>query len=341
MKKLFIIATVATLATTVQAAPKAAPASSKLSAQQQKAAPSKPVSAKPGSTSPGDGNASSTGTTSPGPGSPASGSSTLTTQQAVKKPSKTFSATLLSEMGVPAADANNPEMADKNFASLNYLALGYKISEIDKIALRQYFTANHVVAKDKPSKDEFVMGDTVATWSHKAGKILASEQISPLFYYYAPTSEASQAIKSAGTLRMDMNIEYLFTPKWSVSYFLSPRQSIVPDSTTIADGKPKNNFAKTSYIHYGALTHNFSDDVSAYGYAGFIHRWQTSSFSLDEEAPIGGIGASFSTFGGVLVLNPELYFEMPTVKNGLNTAAGGPAISEEYLTYQLVASVTF
>jgi hypothetical protein len=278
---------------------------------------------------------------SPGPASPATGSNVLTTDQQPKKAEKAWSAAFVSEITAAAKEVNNEEVKDKSVNTTNYIGLGYQATTADKIGYRHYFKANHEV-KDAKATDSMTLMDPAVTWSHKAGKVLGSDAITPTLFYFAPVSDASRELNSNGGLRLDIELDYTLTPKWTVGYYLSPRQSIIPDSSKLDDkGKVVDSFSKTSYIHYGVVYYNVSDATQAYGYGGFIHRWQSSTAVLNEETAIGGLGASFAFFGGKFALNPELYFELPSVANGVNVAAGGPAFAESNLTYQMVATLAF
>lgn len=333
MNKLLVIAAVAALATTANAAP--AKKMAKQSMKQTATASQANAKAADKATA-----ASQT----PPALNPAVGSNVLNSEQQIKKPAKTWGVAFVSEMTVAANEANNNEMKDKNVGTENYVGLTYQATPAIKFGLRQNFSAKHVAksADGKTPADNVVtMNDVAVTASYKAGKIGSSEPITPTLYYYAPTSDASQAVSSNGKVRLDGEIDYVLTPKWTVGYYASGRQSFIPASTTkAADGTETENFSKSQLLHFGVLYYNFTDKVQAYAYGGAKHTWRSSTATLDGEATEGGLGTSFTMFDGKFVLNPELSLEQVTVDKSIDKS-GGALLAEANLTYYLLASVTF
>lgn len=333
MKKLLVIAALATSAGAAQAA------TSKSTAKNAKATASstttKPVAVTDDATSAQPVKAS--------PVSAAVGNSTLTTTAEDKaKAGQTWSASFVTLIETGAADLNYANAEDHSVKTTNYMGLGYKLNATNTFGFRQYFTAEHAFdEKAGTSKNKTTLNDSVLTYSRKMGKIAGSEAITPQFWYYAPTSEASQALNSYGKLRLDAEADWNLTPKWAVGYYFNPRQSFMPDSVTVdPTGKATENFSRTTLIHYGLLYYNASDMVQLYTYAGFNHSWRTSRATLADETRLAAVGANFTFFKGGLIINPEVYSEMQTVKDSIDVA-DNVGIADSNVTYALTAAVTF
>jgi len=263
--------------------------------------------------------------------------STSVTNSAAAAP-KAWSVTFLNELSTDASQLNYLNVHSKTFSALNYVGAGYKLNEKNRIGVRQYFGVDRDGATGSYTT---TMMDPVVTYTRSVDSILNAEPSAATFWYYIPTSDASRNANSNGQVRMDYELAYTLTPKWTASYYFNPRQNFIPNGTLVGDdGKETALFAKTTLIHYGILNYNFSDSVSAYTYAGFKHRWQTSSLTLNEESLLTAVGASFSFISGKININPEISSESKRVA-GFQKVDGGSAVDEANISYALSSAFSF
>ncbi|WP_413291542.1 hypothetical protein [Bdellovibrio sp. HCB337] len=314
MKRIFVIAALATLATAAQAQNNNANNSNNAAASTTTAAPAANVAA-----------AGQTATTLPDP-------------EAAATKGKAWSVSIMNQTSVDASVLNYSNNNQKSYGSVNYVGAGYKVDAKNKIGARQYFGIDH---DGETNKNKTTMMDAVLTYSRSGWDgILKSDPLSATFWYYAPTSDASRDVNSNGMVRMDMEIGWTLNPKWSVSYYLNPRQSFIPEGEVVVDGKASPVFSKTTLIHYGYLYYNVSDAAQAYTYAGYMHRWNTSSLTLHEEHVLAGLGASFSLLGGKVNLNPEISVDSKTVA-GYKPTKAEEVFQEKNVSYVLTSAFVF
>jgi len=252
---------------------------------------------------------------------------------------KPWSLSFVNQTSLAAEDINYLNNSKKSYQALSYAGLAYKLNEKSRLGLRQYVTMSH----DGPTgADKTTLNDTVLTYSRSnVSGILNSDQLAPLFWYYAPTSNASREAKSYGQVRLDLEIPWTLNPQWSVSYYLNPRQNFIPEGEVVGpDGKPTPVFSKTTLIHYGYLYRTFSDTVTAYTYGGFMHRWKTSSAKLTDEELLLGLGASFTLMGGKINLMPEISVSSVQVK-GAQKVAAERIIQEKNISYVMTSAFVF
>lgn len=315
MKRFFVIAAVATLTSVAQA--QSPGASSEATAP---AAPSTILSTAP----------------------TAAGSTTATLEQQEQANSKKgkWSFTAVSQAEVATSELNYSNRKDKTVSTINLVGLGYKINKENSVGFRQYFNINHDGDTQKNTTD---LSYPVLTYGHTFKGIAKSDDVSALFWYYVPVTAGDYKTQNNGNLRMDAEIAWTLTPKWQVSYYLNPRQSLIPtEEVILVKGEPANTFAKTTLIHYGNLYYNVSDATSFYLSAGFYTQWNTRSPKFDtvKNQYITNLGASFNFFGGKLNLNPEIDYavDMPGTAEGTTIAS---TYSEANLSYVLQAAVVF
>lgn len=252
---------------------------------------------------------------------------------------KSWSLTFVNQTSVGADQLNYANREDKTYEALNYAGFGYKLNPQNRIGVRQYFTLNHDGDK---GVDKTTMNDTVLTYTRSdLSGIFNSDKVSPTFWYYIPTSTASRDMNSNGNLRMDLEVPWTLTPKWTVSYYFNPRQNLIPNGTIVdAEGKESPVFAKTTLIHYGILYYNFSDAISTYGYAGYIHRWKTAAATLTDQEALLALGASFNLLGGKINLNPEISVTSVQVAKAKQNAAE-QIVQEKNISYVMTSAFVF
>lgn len=313
MKRIFVIAALATLATAAQAQNNNANQNNNAAASTTTATSATNVAA-----------AGQTTATLPDP-------------EAQATAGKSWSVSVMNQTSVGASALNYSNNNDKDFETANYVGAAYKLNPNNRIGFRQYFSTKHAGGKDTTT-----MNDPVVTYTRSGMKgFLKSDPLAATFWYYIPTSDAAKKVDSNGRVRMDMSIDWTLNPKWSVSYYLNPRQSFIPAGFVVnSKGEAVPKFSATTLIHYGSVAYNVNDNMQAYSYAGYMHVWKTSSATLNSEATIAGLGASFSLFGGKLNLNPEIYVESAKVENFASVAAE-EMFQEKNVSYVMTSSMSF
>ncbi len=251
---------------------------------------------------------------------------------------KSWSVTFVNQTAATADQINYSNIHSKSLNTINYIGGGYKIDAKNRLGVRQYLT----VDRDGPSGEyKSTMIDTALTYTRNMDGVLKSDPISAMLWYYIPNSDASRDARSNGQVRLDMELAYTLSPKWTVSYYFNPRQNLIPNGEIVAaEGKVSPVFSKTTLIHYASLYYNFNDTVTAYTYGGYKHRWKTSSMTLNEEALLTAVGTYFTLAGGKIQLNPEISVESAKVKDFQKIAAGQD-IQEENISYALTSAFSF
>lgn len=232
---------------------------------------------------------------------------------AAQAPAKKWGVTLLNESAVDYAGGK--DIGRATISTINYIGASYKITATEKLGLRQYYTYDH----DQQSEKNFESSDikqsfTVATVSTKTKGILGSDDISPVFWYYMPghTAEINNFGHDMddfyGILRADAVIAWTLSPKWTVSYYLNPRQTLGAKAEFINEntGKAGSFEPSTRLVHYGYVYYNQTDATQFYGYAGFDNRMTTATMTSSSDAYLSGVGIYSTFFGGKLALNPEI-----------------------------------
>lgn len=260
------------------------------------------------------------------------------TSTAAAAPAKKWGVTLLNE--IDATYDQGKDLSNKGVSTINYVGASYKITATEKVGLRQYYTYDY----DPKSEKTFETSDinqsfTVATISTKTKGLLGSDDIAPMFWYYMPghTAEETNFGKDmdnfAGILRMDAEINWTLNPKWSVSYYLNPRQTLGAKDEEIG-------FEATSrLIHYANLYFNVSDETQIYANAGFDHKMATANQTSTSDYYLSAVGASFSFFGGKLNLNPEVNVTTPLKTKGV-AAANQELYKKENIGYAFVTAIS-
>lgn len=236
-------------------------------------------------------------------------------------------------------------IGEQTITTLNYLGAGYKVTKDTKIGVRQYF--GYGIGRD--SNGEIDTQWTVATVGTKFAGMLGSDEIAPLFWYYLPTQTALEnvyskttAVEHNGILRMDAEVVWTLNPKWSVSYYFNPRQSIVPEKQVFLSNAGKAAYVEstTTLIHYGVLYYNVNDAIQPYTYVGMDNRMSTDTLTSMKDHALLAIGANFTMLGGKFILNPEIYNEVALKDEG-QYAEAPKWLQSEDINYQLTAVVAF
>lgn len=277
---------------------------------------------------------------------PAAGTSTAA-PAAAAAPTKKWGAKLVID-----ATTNKDGVQDISNAtveSVNYLGATYKL-DAGTIGLRQYFTYDSEPGVDNAVKQDF----TILTFGTKFPGILGSDEIAPLFWYYLPTDQATMKnfgtkldgapLDFYGALRADANINWTLSPKWSVGYYLNPRQGLAPTQDAILpDGKTFVTYeAATRLVHWVSGTYTISDAANAYAYAGFDNRMATERLTSVKDDQLLGVGMEFNMLGGKLIINPEISSTTGLKADG-KTVEGQKAsfFHPANTTYELVTVVSF
>lgn len=313
MKRIFVIAALATFATAANAQNNNAAATTTTSAAAAPAA---------GATVAAANGQSSTAVANP--------------EDAVKS---NLSLTMLTQVGMDSSEAHYTNRTDKSLSAVNLVGIGYKLNKDNRIGFKQYFNASH----DGETKENKVELDVpVLTFGHSwnAG-VAKSEPLSTTFWYYVPTTKTFRDSQSNGTFRADTEIVWTLNPKVQLSYFLSPRQSIIPTETTIdVDGKATPVYTKTSLLHFVTAYYNVNDDTSFYVNVGMNQAWKTRNLDYTSEKFVTYLGASFNFLGGKLNINPEIDYEVALPRSSENVAVLS-RYQESNLSYLLTAAVVF
>ncbi len=264
---------------------------------------------------------------------------------AAQAPAKKWGVTLLNE--IDASYDTGKDLKNGTLETINYIGASYKVTGTEKVGLRQYYTYDYVQhpGKDFESSD-IKQSFTVATISTKTKGILGSDDIAPMFWYYMPghTAEINNFGADldgfAGILRADAEIAWTLNPKWSVSYYMNPRQTLgAKESFTKEDGK-EGSFEATSRLnHYGYVYYNVSDATQLYANIGFEHRMTTANLTSTSDSYLSAAGASFSFFGGKLNLNPEVSITTP-LKSGGVAAKSQKLYNKENIYYAFVTAIS-
>ncbi len=245
---------------------------------------------------------------------------------------------------VMQASASNEDLKNVGAAeieTINFIGAGYKISATNKIGVRQYFSY-----KTTPNNANRVEQEVTAiTFGTKTAGILGSDEIAPLFWYYMPTSQLTKALNTEekinhdGTLRLDAEIAWTLNPKWTVSYYLNPRQSMVYKQSFInRKGETNTIEADTRLIHYGFVYYNVAETIQAYSSVGLDQRARTATLTSHSDNALLAVGANFVM--GKLTLNPEVANTVGLKKNG-GTVSAPRWLQTEDLEYQLTAALSF
>ena len=256
---------------------------------------------------------------------------------AAAAPAKKWGVTLLNE--IDASYAQGKDLSNKGVDTINYVGASYKITGTEKVGLRQYYTYSYNPKDEKDFEtSDIKQSFTVATISTKTKGILGSDDISPMFWYYMPTHDAEvnnfgkDMDNFAGILRMDAEINWTLNPKWSVSYYLNPRQ-------TLGAKDEEAKFEATSrLIHYANLYYNVSDETQVYANAGFDHKMATRSQTSTSDYYLSAVGVSTSFFGGKLSLNPEVSVATPLKTKGA-AAKSQDLYNKENIAYAFVTAI--
>lgn len=283
--------------------------------------------------------ASST-TTSP-VAAPAPNQSTTTLPQAAAAPSNAFSMSLMSQV-VASANELHYGTGKTTFNTVNYLGGSYKFDKETRLSLRQYFGYDRV--PNNPTNKVVTMDPTLIL-GKTLGTLWNSDPVSASFWYYIPASNAARDVRSNGSLRADVVMNWTLTPKWSVGYYFNPRQALTPtrwvenkDEATKAE-KPLNEVAaKTRLYHAATFGYNFNDTVGAYLNAGLLHGWRTRDLVQADESVETALGSTVSLGKVMLVAEVDHSYAL---KSNFAGAKRKAIFDDGNLSYVVQGAVTF
>ncbi|HEY8270904.1 MAG TPA: hypothetical protein VIG33_08440 [Pseudobdellovibrionaceae bacterium] len=281
--------------------------------------------------------AASTTTTASAPATVASATSGTTSGsllEAETAAKSKWSFNALAQAEIASSEMHYSNSTDKTVDFTNAVGLGYKFNKENSIGFKQYFDVKHDGQKKTNKAD---LSYPVLTYGHTFQGVAKSDPVSALFWYYVPVTATDYKVQNNGLLRMDAEVNWTLSPKWSLSYYLNPRQSLIPTETTLDDNPV---FAKTTLIHFGTLYYNVNDTISYYLNVGFRHDWKTASLDLVKEQYLTNLGASFSFFGGKLNLNPEIDYAVVLPRSGQSLEVAS-TYAEANLSYLLTTAVVF
>lgn len=247
-------------------------------------------------------------------------------------------------------DEGSKNISTATVDSINYLGASYKL-DAGTIGLRQYFSYLSNTQEGAPENaNSFKQDFTVLTYGTKFSGIMGSDDIAPLFWYYLPTSTALEKnygkqadgdnVESFGLLRADASIDWTLSPKWSVGYYLNPRQSLFPTQDIVKAGDALTLEATTRLVHWLSATYTVNDNMKAYFYGGFDNRMATERLTSTRDDYTSGLGAEFSMLDGKVIINPEINTTV-NLKAGGELAAAPRWYQSEDMQYELVTVVSF
>ncbi|MBL7671690.1 MAG: hypothetical protein JNM39_14485 [Bdellovibrionaceae bacterium] len=259
---------------------------------------------------------------------PAAGTSTVAAP-ATASPLGRFGLTYTADTSFGPTD--NMKAVVTNIAGVNY-----KLSKNEKIAFKQYWDQ---AVGPKATPEDNKMSWAVMQYSTKTKGILGSDEIAPLFWYYIPTAQnrdlenglPNGRLDSNGGFRADIEVPWTLTPKWTVSYYFNPRQSLMPGKQVVYEkdeesGKfvgKKLAQTTTTLLHYGFAYYNVNDVVQPYAALGFRHDFLTlDGFANTRNFALPVVGCNF-TFNKNVVLSAEINQDSPNL--------GVPLTSTKYI----------
>lgn len=267
-----------------------------------------------------------------------------TTAAAAAAPTKKWGATVVSQASA-SNDIVRLPVDQVTVDTINYIGASYKVTSDTKVGVRQYF--KYDVVPGEVAKG--VLQWPAVTVGTKVNGIAGSDAIAPLFWYYVPTESAIKnvfgteagAISHNGILRMDAEIVWTLNPKWQLSYYFIPRQSLVnKQSYQDLAGKTKNIEAQTTLIQYGYAYYNLSDATQFYGFAGMDSRMTTADTRSIKDHALLGVGAVWTLLGGKVIINPEIGNEVALKDNG-EYASAPRWLQSEDIGYTLTGVLSF
>jgi len=269
-----------------------------------------------------------------------------TTAAPAAAPTKKWGVSLVTELDLDNTNGEGVKnISEATINTINYVGASYKVTDNTKVGLRQYFTYDHN-PKVNSSIDDVKKGFAAATVATKTAGILKSDEIAPMFWYYIPDATSEKNTYGAdlkdfyGQLRMDAEIGWTLNPKWSVSYYINPRQTLgAKQSFEKADGTAGSFQATSRLIHYGFVYYTLNDNVQFYADVGMDHKMATESLTSTSDDALSAIGANFTFFGGKLIINPEISNTVHLKQAG-QYVSGPRWMQSEDISYALVTAIS-
>lgn len=237
-------------------------------------------------------------------------------------------------LAISVAEVAGSDLRDRSsnaaVMTTNAVGLTYNTSPEAKVGYRQYFT----YLRDADKGNPFEISNAVLTFTQKFGGFLGSKEVSPLLWYYLPTSEKAQANRSNGKFRATTFVTWALGTRWDFTYFFDPRQSFIPTSVA-KDGTEV--FSHTTWIHGGNFAYNFNDQISVYQGLGTTEDFRTSDLSLIDETIDLSTGMYISL--GPILLIPDMTNSVAT-KKGRESVTGRKPSSTLYRAEETIYSVS-
>lgn len=255
---------------------------------------------------------------------PAAGTSTaVVAAPAAKSPLGRFGLTYTADTRIESEAINrlgSSQIGEEGYKAVttNIVGINYKLSDTEKVAIKQYFDKG----LGPKAADGVDVTWLVAQYSTKMKGILGSDEIAPLFWYYIPTAANTTLgnglddgrILHNGIFRLDAEVAWTLTPKWTVSYYFNPRQSLVPGEQLVYEKNDKTGKFEVSSVkqsttillQYGYLYYNVNDKFQPYAALGFRHDFLNNdggTNSLNAGFPVVGMNY---TFNKNFILNAEI-----------------------------------
>jgi hypothetical protein len=274
----------------------------------------------------------------------ATGNTVTTIAPAPETDKKKWSLSLTNESS-SAVDVEQGQRIGDKIKTTSYLGGTYELTKTEKLGLRQYF----VYTYERNSKKNFKGSDikqsfTVPTISTEWKGFLGSEKVAPLFYYYLPgkateqTNYNKQLSHFYGLFRADVEVAWVLNPRWSVSYYVSPRQSFGATEPANKDLEFGGFEATSRLVHYANLYYNLSDTAQIYFNMGFDNRLASERLTSTSDTYVSALGAAFSFFKGKFIINPEANTSVP-LKAGGKTVSAPKYYQTEDIAYTLTTAI--
>ncbi|MFN7906073.1 MAG: hypothetical protein ACK5P5_12905 [Pseudobdellovibrionaceae bacterium] len=175
---------------------------------------------------------------------PAAGSTTATIPTQAPSVLSRFSASAIFEGSMDEKVARASGLGAGRLETLNAITGTFKIDDRQKVSLRQYFEWNrdevetgkanqtqkkaNAFRKANTSDNNINMSWLTARYHRTFSGILGSEKTETLFWWYLPTGQDPVQRGSNGSiLRIDYAPTWTITPKWSFTYYVNPRLTLV------------------------------------------------------------------------------------------------------------------
>lgn len=262
----------------------------------------------------------------------------------VALPTKKWGASVVTQSSVAGDSVYHISNRDTTVQNLVYAGVTYRTNDENTFGVRQYLNYNFAPAEATGAADNRAeMSWTTLTFTRKFDGIFGSDKISPMFWYYLPTHQSARDVDHNGIFRLDVEFDWTINPKWTVGYYLNPRQSFVPGNRFAAgaDGKQSAVESTTNIYHWAIAYYNVSDKFQPYAFIGANHQFRTNDGMRSKlDKAVAAIGAQYS-IGKNIILNPEIDAEEVLTTEGEVQTASARWLQNDDFTYLMTAVVSF